>query len=60
MCEGNFYSAEYSLMHQRRTAAATMFRAARDVCPKDYVEYAETLVELKKLGAPTPARPAAH
>ncbi len=60
MCEAHFYTAEYALMHQRRTAAEIEFRAARDACPKDYVEYAASLLELKKMSAAAAPRPVVH
>jgi len=55
LCEANYYLGESALAHQQRTLAKTRFIAARDVCPKDYVEYAGALAELKKLSAAAPA-----
>jgi lipoprotein NlpI len=57
VCEADFYTAENALLHQQRATALTRLHAARDGCPKDYIEYAAALAELKRVSA-SPAAPA--
>ena len=62
-CEAHFYTGEDALLHHRRADATELFKAARDGCPKDYVEYGGALTELKHLAAPAgpaTAHPAAR
>jgi lipoprotein NlpI len=62
LCEADFYTGEDALLHQRwflpwrRTSGKARLRAARDACPRDYIEYVGAMVELKRIsGATVPA-----
>ena len=48
-CEYNFYVGEYRLLRSERPEALALFRTARDGCPKDFVEYVPSLIELNDL-----------
>jgi lipoprotein NlpI len=48
-CEATFYVAEHALLQHDHVRAMAGFQTARDICPKNYVEYAGAVVELKGL-----------
>ena len=48
-CEYNFYVGEYRLLRSERPEALALFRSARDGCPKDFIEYVPSLIELNDL-----------
>ena len=48
-CEYSFYVGEYRALRGERPDALALFRSARDGCPKDFVEYIPTFIELKAL-----------
>ena len=49
-CEYNFYVGEYRLLRSERPEALAIFRSARDGCPKDFIEYVPSLIELSESG----------
>lgn len=48
-CEYSFYVGEYRALRGERPEAITLFRSASDACPKDFIEYIPSLIELKDL-----------
>jgi lipoprotein NlpI len=48
-CEYSFYVGEYRALRGERPEALALFRSARDGCPKDFIEYVPTLIELQHL-----------
>ncbi|MFZ3322448.1 MAG: aspartyl protease family protein [Usitatibacter sp.] len=48
-CEARFYVAERFLIAGKKDDARPLFEAARDECPKNYVEYESAIAELDKL-----------
>src|SRR5271165_1075729 len=48
-CEYSFYVGEYRALRGERPEARALFRSASDACPKDFVEYIPSLIELKDL-----------
>jgi len=48
-CEYSFYVGEYRALRGERPEARTLFRSARDGCPKDFIECIPALTELKDL-----------
>src|SRR5271157_2720966 len=48
-CEYSFYVGEYRALRGERPEARALFRSASDACPKDFVEYIPSLIELKEL-----------
>ena len=48
-CEYSFYVGEYRALRGERPEALALFRSASDACPKDFVEYIPSLIELKDL-----------
>jgi len=52
VCEANYFTGEDALFHHQRTTALTLFKAARNGCPKGDTFYAAALAELKRLSAP--------
>jgi lipoprotein NlpI len=48
-CEYSFYVGEYRALRGERPEALALFRSARDACPKDFVEYIPSVIELKDL-----------
>jgi D-alanyl-D-alanine-carboxypeptidase/D-alanyl-D-alanine-endopeptidase len=48
-CEYSFYVGEYRALRGERPEALALFGSARDGCPKDFIEYSPTLIELKDL-----------
>lgn len=51
ICEANYFTGEDALLKNQPTTALARFRAARDGCPRGVVGYAESLAELRRLGA---------
>ena len=49
LCEADFYVAEWWLVQKNAAAAKPLLEDVRDHCRHDFVEYAEALVELKRL-----------
>ncbi|MBV9115207.1 MAG: tetratricopeptide repeat protein [Hyphomicrobiales bacterium] len=49
LCEEKFFLAEWHLLNGADAKAASMFREAATICPKNYVEYSATIAELKRL-----------
>jgi lipoprotein NlpI len=49
LCEANFYVAEWWLVQKNAAAAKPLLEDVRDHCRRDFVEYREALVELKRL-----------
>ena len=50
LCEAHFYIGEWHLLKGSRAPAVASLRAARDQCPKGFVEYTGAVQELKRLG----------
>ena len=48
-CEYSFYVGEYRALRGERPEALALFRSASDACPKDFIEYVPSLIELKDL-----------
>jgi tetratricopeptide (TPR) repeat protein len=48
-CEAQFYIGEWQLTHDAEKIAAKALQTAVDTCPKDFVEYAGAVAELKRL-----------
>ena len=48
-CEYSFYVGEYRALRGERPEALALFRSASDACPKEFVEYIPSLIELKDL-----------
>src|SRR5271165_5103115 len=48
-CEYSFYVGEYRALRVERPDALALFRSASETCPKDFVEYVPSLIELKEL-----------
>ncbi len=48
-CEYSFYVGEYRALRGERPEALALFRSASDGCPKDFVEYLPSVIELKDL-----------
>ena len=48
-CEAEFYIGEWHLLRGNTADARTALQAAVDTCPKDFVEYAGAVAELKRL-----------
>lgn len=48
-CEVTFYSGEWHLLRGEKATARTMLQNAVDTCPKNFIEYAGALAELKRL-----------
>ena len=48
-CEYSFYVGEYRALRGERPEALALFRSASDACPKDFVEYVPSLIEVKDL-----------
>jgi CubicO group peptidase (beta-lactamase class C family) len=48
-CEYSFYVGEYRALRGERPEALALFRSASDACPKDFVEYLPSVIELKDL-----------
>jgi lipoprotein NlpI len=49
LCEANFFLGEWHLLNGADAQAASMFREAATICPKDYIEYSAAVAELKRL-----------
>jgi len=49
-CEANFYVGSWQLLKGDRKQALSSLRAARDGCPKTFIEYTGAVYELKRLG----------
>ncbi len=47
-CEYCFYVGEYRSLRGERPEALALFRSARERCPRDFIEYIPTLIELKE------------
>ncbi|OGI39209.1 MAG: hypothetical protein A2140_04985 [Candidatus Muproteobacteria bacterium RBG_16_62_13] len=50
LCEANFYVGQWHLLKGDRAKALTSLRAARNQCPKSFIEYTGAVYELKRLG----------
>jgi len=48
-CEYNFYGGEYLAPRGQRAEALALFRSASDGCPKDFIEYVPSVIELNNL-----------
>jgi len=48
-CEYSFYVGEYRALRGERLEALALFRSASDACPKDFVEYVPSRIEVKDL-----------
>jgi lipoprotein NlpI len=49
-CEAQFYLGEWKLLQDDRSAALEALTAAANTCPKNFVEFTDAKVELKRLG----------
>lgn len=49
-CQASFYLGEGALLRGDPAAAATQFGAARESCPRYFVEYEGAVAELKRMG----------
>jgi len=50
-CEAEFFIGEYLLLGQDRSNARVHFRAARETCPHNFLEYDGAAAEMARLGA---------
>lgn len=50
-CEAAFFVGEQHLIADRKREAASSFRSAQEICPREFVEYLGAIVELSSLGA---------
>ncbi len=48
-CEYSFYVGEYRALRGERPEALALFRRASETCPKDFVEYVPSFIEVKDL-----------
>jgi lipoprotein NlpI len=48
-CEADFYVGEWHLLRGDTVDAKSAMQAAADTCPKDFVEHAAAVAELKRL-----------
>jgi len=49
-CEAQYYLGQWLLLRDDRANSIEALRNAVKTCPKDFVEYAGALAELKRLG----------
>lgn len=56
LCEGHFYAGEWLLVNGDRPRALAFLRAARDRCPRSFMEYDGAVSELKRLEPRQPAK----
>lgn len=49
-CTARFHVGEWQLLHNARMEALSSLRLAADICRKDFIEYAASIAELKRLG----------
>jgi lipoprotein NlpI len=49
-CEAQFYLGQWHLLRDARANSIEALRKAVESCPKDFIEYAGALAELKRLG----------
>ncbi len=49
MCEANFYLGQWHLLKHKKEEARALFQQAQDGCSKRFVEYDDTLAELKRM-----------
>jgi lipoprotein NlpI len=54
-CEAEFYTGAWHLLRGSNAEARTALQVAADTCPKTYVEYTASVVELKRLEPQPPA-----
>ena len=48
-CEAQFYIGQWYVLKGNAAEAETAFKVAVETCPKEFVEYAGAVVELKRL-----------
>ncbi len=49
VCEANFYTAEWNIMHGAQAAAGPMLQAARADCPHEFIERDAAIAELGRI-----------
>ena len=49
-CEAQFYLGQWHILRDERADAIEALRKAVETCPKEFIEYTDAVIELKRLG----------